>query len=161
MTSHECHGVSWWRHQMETFSALLALCAGNSPVPVNSPHKGQWRGALMFSLICTWINDWVSNREAGDLRRHHDHYDVIVMSNYRLLTFWFNSLSRTLSKRVLSLALCEENPMVRMNSPHKWPMMGKACLCHEGIMDKNYSTVSTLWKLLFNECLHRCISKNT
>ena len=40
----------WWRHQMETFSALLALCAGNSPVPVNSPHKGQWRGALMFSV---------------------------------------------------------------------------------------------------------------
>ena len=42
----------WWRHQIETFSALLALCAGNSPVTVNSPHKGQWRGTLMFSLIC-------------------------------------------------------------------------------------------------------------
>ena len=52
----------WWRHQMETFSALLALCAGNSPVPVNSPHKGQWRGALMFSLICPRLNDWVNNR---------------------------------------------------------------------------------------------------
>ena len=36
--------------------------------PVNSPHKGQWRGALMFSLICAWINGWVNNREAGDLR---------------------------------------------------------------------------------------------
>ena len=70
---------SWWRHQMETFSALLALCAGNSPVPVNSPHKGQWRGALMFSLICAWINDWVNNREAGDLRRHRGHYGVNVM----------------------------------------------------------------------------------
>ena len=34
--------------------------------PVNSPHKGQWRGALMFSLICVWINGWVNNREAGD-----------------------------------------------------------------------------------------------
>ena len=64
---------------METFSALLALCAGNSPVPVNSPHKGQWRGALMFTLICAGINDWVNNREAGDLRRHLDHYDVSVM----------------------------------------------------------------------------------
>ena len=70
----------WWRHQMETFSALLALCAGNSPVPVNSPHKGQWRGALVFSLIYPWINDWVNNREAGDLRRQRGHYDVIVMS---------------------------------------------------------------------------------
>ena len=47
--------------------------------PVNSPHKGQWRGALMFSLICAWINSWVNNREAGDLRRHRSHYDVIVM----------------------------------------------------------------------------------
>ena len=64
---------------METFSALLALCAGNSPVPVNSPHKGQWRGALMFTLICARIYDWVNNHEAGDLRRHLDHYDVSVM----------------------------------------------------------------------------------
>ena len=75
----ECLKCPWWRHQMETFSALLALCAGNSPVPVNSPHKGQWRGALMFSLICALINDWVNNREAGDLRRYHGHYDVNVM----------------------------------------------------------------------------------
>ena len=71
--------MSWWRHQMETFSALLALCAGNSPVPVNSPHKGQWRGALMFSLICAWINDRVNNCEAGDMRRQRGHCDVIVM----------------------------------------------------------------------------------
>ena len=47
--------------------------------PVNFPHKGQWRGALMFSLIYVWINDWANNREAGDLRRQHGHYDVIVM----------------------------------------------------------------------------------
>ena len=71
--------MTWWRHQMEIFSALLAFCAGNSPVPVNSPHKGQWRGALMFSLICAWANSWVNNRDAGDLRRHHAHYDVTVM----------------------------------------------------------------------------------
>ena len=69
----------WWRHQIETFSALLAICAGNSPVPVNSPHKGQWRGAVMFSLICAQINGWVNNGEAGDLRRHCGHYDVNVM----------------------------------------------------------------------------------
>ena len=47
--------------------------------PVNSPHKGQWRGALMFSLIYARINGWVNNREAGDLRRHQAHCDVIVM----------------------------------------------------------------------------------
>ena len=47
--------------------------------PVNSPQKGQWRWALMFSLIWAWINGWVNNGEAGDLRRHRDHYDVTVM----------------------------------------------------------------------------------
>ena len=47
--------------------------------PVNFPHKGQWRGALMFTLICARMNGWVNNREAGDLRRYLVHYDVIVM----------------------------------------------------------------------------------
>ena len=46
---------------------------------VNSLHKGQWSGALMFSLIYVWINDWVNNHKAGDLRRYHAHFDVIVM----------------------------------------------------------------------------------
>ena len=64
---------------METFSALLAFCAGNSRSPVNFPHKGQWRGVLVFSLICVWINCWVKNPEAGDFRRLRAHYDVIVM----------------------------------------------------------------------------------
>ena len=68
---------SWWRHQMEIFSALLAICAGNSRV--NSPHKGLWRGALTFSLISAWMNGWVNDGDAGDLRRHHAHYDVTVM----------------------------------------------------------------------------------
>ena len=56
------------------------------PVPVNSPHKGQWRGALLFSLICVWINGWVNNREAGDLRRHRGHYDVNVMFTANIYT---------------------------------------------------------------------------
>ena len=68
---------SWWRHQM---------------VAVNSPHKGQWRGALMFSLIWAWINGWVNNREAGDLRRHRAHYDVLVMSCQNV-PWWRNDFS--------------------------------------------------------------------
>ena len=64
-----------WHHQMEIFSALLVPCAGNSPV--NSPYKGQWRGALVFSS--TWTNGWENNRDAGDLRRHRSHYDVTVV----------------------------------------------------------------------------------
>ena len=47
--------------------------------------KGQWCVALMFSLICVWINSWVNNREAGDLGRYCGHYDVIVMIAWSLL----------------------------------------------------------------------------
>ena len=54
--------------------------------PVNSPHKGQWRGALMFSLICARIKDWVNNGEAGDLRRYRAHYDVLVMAYEVIMT---------------------------------------------------------------------------
>ena len=43
-------------------------------------HKGQWRRALMFSVICAWSNGWANNRDAGDLRGHRAHYDVNVMS---------------------------------------------------------------------------------
>ena len=50
--------------------------------PVNSPHKGQRRGALIFSVISAQINDWVNNREAGGLRRIRLHYDVTVMDNF-------------------------------------------------------------------------------
>ena len=52
--------------------------------PVNSPHKGQWRGALMLSLICIWINNWLNSRETGDLRRYRAHYDVTVMKRFYL-----------------------------------------------------------------------------
>ena len=52
---------------METFSALPAFVRGIHWSPVNSPHKSQWRGAFIFSLICAWINGWINNRDAGDL----------------------------------------------------------------------------------------------
>ena len=56
--------------------------------PVNSPHKRQWRGALLFSLICVWINGWINNREAGDLRRYRAHYDVTVMNAEKIPMQW-------------------------------------------------------------------------
>ena len=71
--------TSWWLHQIETFSTLLAHCGGIHRSPVNSPHKGQWRGALMFSLLCAWTNGWVNNWNAGDLRRHRARCDVTLM----------------------------------------------------------------------------------
>ena len=67
--------VIYWKH----FPRYWPFVRGTHRLPVNSPHKGQWHGALMtFSLICASVNGWVNNREAGDLRRHHAHYDVTV-----------------------------------------------------------------------------------
>ena len=56
---------SWW--QMETFFALLALSEENPPVTGGPPHKGQWRRALKFSLVCAWTDSRANNRDAGDI----------------------------------------------------------------------------------------------
>ena len=57
----------------------LPFLGGIHRSTVNSSHKDQWRGALMFSLICAQIVGWVNNGEAGDLGRHGAHNDVIIM----------------------------------------------------------------------------------
>ena len=64
-----------WKH----FPRYWPFVRGIYRSPVNSPHKGQWRGDLMLSVTPAWINGLVNNREAGDLRRHRVHYDVILM----------------------------------------------------------------------------------
>ena len=46
----------------------------------------------MISLICAWIHGWVNNREAGNLRRYRDHYDVIVMNTFRVVSYWLASI---------------------------------------------------------------------
>ena len=71
--------ITWWRHQREAFSELLALCAGNSPVPGEFPVQRPVTRSFDVFFDLRRINGWVNNREAGDLRRHHTHYDVFVM----------------------------------------------------------------------------------
>ena len=83
MSSVSVHGdIIKWKH----FPRYWPFVRGIHRSPVNSPRKGQWRGALMFPLICVWINGWVNNREAGDLRRHRGHYDVNVMRQKWMIT---------------------------------------------------------------------------
>ena len=77
-----------WKH----FPRYWPFVRGIHRSPVNSPHKGHSRGALMFSLICAWANGWVNTREAGELRRHRAHYDVTVMSNRFSLRWMMNHL---------------------------------------------------------------------
>ena len=69
-----------WKH----FPRYWPFVRGIHRSPVNSPHKGQWRRALMFSLIFARINGWVNNGEAGDLRCYCAHYDVTVMIEHIL-----------------------------------------------------------------------------
>ena len=64
-----------WNHFLRYWPSVRGIHRS----PVNSPHKGQWSGALMLSLICAWINSWVNNGEASDMRCHRALYDVIVM----------------------------------------------------------------------------------
>ena len=80
ITSHGHDDAIKWKH----FPHYWPFVQGIHRSPVNSLHKGQWHGALMFSLICAWINNWINNHEAGDLRRHQAHYDVTVM-------YWLSS----------------------------------------------------------------------
>ena len=53
--------------------------------PLNSPHKGQWRGAMMFSLIYAWTNGLVNHRDAGGLWRHRAHHDVTLMQWFKII----------------------------------------------------------------------------
>ena len=75
-----------WKH----FPRYWPFVRGIHRSPVNSTHKGQWRGALMHSLVLAWINGWVNNHEAGDLRRHRAHCDVTVMFRKTRVNVWWS-----------------------------------------------------------------------
>ena len=113
-----------WKH----FPRYWPFVRGIHRSPVNSPHKGQWRGALMFTLICARINACVNNREAGDLRRYRPHYDVIVKysnltdvcSRHTTVAQWRHQ-SRSLSIQVMWC--CQAAPRLCLHRcwrHHRW-----------------------------------------
>ena len=63
---------------MEAFSALLAICAGNSPITCEFPAQRSVTRSFDVSFDLR-LNKRLSKREAGDLRRHRAHYVVTVM----------------------------------------------------------------------------------
>ena len=106
--------VPWWRHEIETFPRYWPFVRGIHRSSVNSPHKGQWRRALMFPFICAWINGWGNNREACDLRRYRNHCDVMVMrlankadfiSEINFIAIWIERHAYFLKKFFLCPAL--------------------------------------------------------
>ena len=94
-TMHICDNRTRWVHKCFPWwmgSRMMTSSNGNI-FRVTGPLCGEFTGPGEFptqrpvtrsfdvSLICVWINGWVNNREAGDLRRHQAHCDVIVMGS--------------------------------------------------------------------------------
>ena len=72
--------VSWWRHQIETFFRVTGPLNGEFTGHRWIPHT-KASDAELWCLLWSapWINGWINNREAGGLKRHRAHHDVIVM----------------------------------------------------------------------------------
>ena len=78
------NAVIKWKH----FPHYWPFARGIHRSPEDSPHKDQWHGALIFSVICPWTNGGANNRDAGGLRHHHAHYDITVMNSVYLSHSW-------------------------------------------------------------------------
>ena len=105
-----------------SFSALPALCEGIHRSPLDSPHKDQWRGILMFSFICLWTHGWANNQDVGDLKRRRVHYCITVM--------WIQVV---IHPHRNTCSLYDFGPILKIssksvNTPWLWP--GDAILCH-------------------------------
>ena len=133
---------SWWHHQMETFSALLAICAGNSAVTDEFPSQRPVTWNLMFSLIYVWINGWVDNRKARDLRCHFAHYDITVMIwNHVILDHVVMAPDCT-SKDHLTIMMLQFMAMSLIcGKPFiTWSNDDQVIWCHMALINQNDST---------------------
>ena len=127
---------TWWRHQMETFPRYLPFVRGIYRSPVNFPHKGQWRGPLMFSLICAWTNGWVNNRYFSDLIRQCAHYDVTVMIYQRL-------------SNALVTCMAFRTSYVMPNLPHNCTQIYNTIYCaYLTLADDEYIFINHAWDYL-------------
>ena len=66
--------------EFQIYIYIYMMTSSNENIFHVTGHRGQWHGALMFSLICAWANGSVKNQDTGDLRRHRAHYDANVMT---------------------------------------------------------------------------------
>ena len=154
-----------WKH----FPPYWPFVRGIHRSPVNSPHKGQWRGTLMFSLICVWINDWVNNREAGfetlssPLWRHSNgtiatrccaqkslaimtHPSLIVcpMMNHVLR----DSLSQeTIPIHVARILACNQTADGATNQ-NKLLTCDRACACQTFLHTRTFRIMYAIWWIL-------------
>ena len=139
----------WWRHQMETFSALLAFCAGNSPVTGEFPVQRLVTRSFDVSLICAWTNGWVNNRDIGDWRRNRAHYIVIVISNrYRfvkLLSFDAVWYCCTRQSYFISISTIVPYNQCQESNHAGYGYIGKCCIRHYWPSETLELTKSVFW----------------
>ena len=142
----------WWRHQMETFSALLALCAGNSPVPGEFPaqrpvtrsfdiffdqrpnkrlSKQSW--GWWFETLSWWLwrhcNKHIVAQTKWPLfsRRHfHVHFlDPIIWVSIKMSLNFFRRIQWRISRRLIKAMPLSELMMLLSND---------AYICHSALM---------------------------
>ena len=118
-------GAIKWKH----FPLYWPFVRGIHWSPVNSPHKGQWRGALMFSLTCAWTNGSANNRLSKQSRRR-----------------WLETPSRSLWRHYNDF-LKKQNVKIDINQSHKTRQTGymyMICVPIAGQRWKSYG--SDAWK---------------
>ena len=152
-------GQTWWRHQMETFSALLALCVGNSPVtgefPAQRPVTRNFDAFFDLGLNKLlskqarrrWFeipsrSSWRQcNEFTSCLRRYvTDHYSDVTWTSCSLESL-ANSIACSKHVQVTSrkhlnsvlMALCGWNPSLIYLFPHKESVMRKTFPFHDVI----------------------------
>ena len=119
--------IKWKR-----FPRYWPFVRGIHQEPVNSPHKGQWHGTLMFSLIRALTNSWANNGDAGDWRRHRAHYCVTVMicaiCGIVLALQWL--IMTTIASQITSLTVVystvySDADQRNIKAPRHWPLCGE------------------------------------
>ena len=151
--------LTWWRHQMETFSALLALCEVNSPVTGEFPAQRPVTQTfdIFFDLR---LNKRLNKQSwAGYLRRQFSHYDVTVMRMYVLNTPIRANHDKLMAKLILQMlrvhkkscppffnnAICSTNG-IRNNIIYSWCFWRQ----HQHHIIKQYSMRVKLLTICYN-----------
>ena len=111
----------WWSHQMETFTALLALCVGNSPVTGEFLSQRPVTGSCDVFFDLAWRNSWVNNWDAGDLRCHRAHYDVTVMPPLTCCRCPLCQVSENGKGFIMQQRMCSCDILKWLTMLPKWP----------------------------------------
>ena len=143
---------------------------GNPPTTGGLPPQSQWRGTLMFSLICTWTNVWANTRDIGDLRRHHTHYvlfyffNIADMRRQLSLHLWYKQLSVYHSEYMMTSwygnAFCITGPLwwkstinFSQKRSAKWDFDGLVCSQSEQALKQTVDLLLILDAIMFT-CRH-------